>query len=231
MSKSGRNRDGIWKHVDPHPTKHKYYNCKYCNCDPLYGQVRTIRNHLAHCSKVDDENKKLIIAMIKEAHERKSTQKINKRKSASVESSILGKRLLDEFEQLNAEQKEEANNLEPASKKRKLKQQSINEYKSSYYHVMNEAQQKLALLLLLELIIRAPLPLSIVDNKYFIRFVKYLNGSFELPTRQILTDKELPAFHEKVMKQVESVLKSWRSVSIGLDGMFYFFLDEPTSHR
>ena len=150
MAKAGRTRDEIWKHVERNEQKNKYFNCLYCN-QLLYGQVRTLRGHLANCSKVDEENEQIITAIIQRAHTRQSTQNINKKEKESHCSSILGKRLLEEFEKENDEQKEKENESEPASKKRKMKQPSITEYKSTYYHVMSDTQQKMAMLLLMEL--------------------------------------------------------------------------------
>ena len=214
MSKGGRGRDPIRDYVNVLPNDSKKCKCKYCSHE-MYNQVRTMRSHLASCEKVSEPDKITIKSIIAASKKKHSESVANKIKKACVDETILGKRLRFEMEQDSDVKQEEKQN-----KNKKHKPNSILDYTSNYYFQMSDPQQKMGIKLLVNMIVRTPLPITIVENEYFIRYSMFLNGSFKIPNYEQMTkaDGHLITFHQLVVAEVESILKEMGSVTLGLDG-------------
>jgi len=71
---------------------------------------------------------------------------------------------------------------------------------------------------LVEFIVVTNQPLSIVDEKPFIKFLSLLDNKYKIPGRQTLSDKYLKESCEKIKKIIHKNLENVEFVSVTLDG-------------
>ena len=129
----------------------------------MYNQVRTLRSHLASCEKVSEPDKMTIKSIIAASKKKHSESVANKIKKACIDQTILGQRLRFEMEQDSDIQQEEKQN-----KNKKHKPNSALYYTLNHYFQMRDAQQQMGIKLLVNRIVRTPLPITMVENECFI---------------------------------------------------------------
>ena len=71
--------------------------------------------------------------------------------------------------------------------------------------------------LLLRFIVSAALAFTIVENKYFKKFIESLNSSFKIPSRYILSKQLLSNEYEKLKLSIKQELWQAKALSITLD--------------
>ena len=67
-------------------------------------------------------------------------------------------------------------------------------------------------------IVKAMLPISIVEAESFRELIRYLEPGFGIPSRHTMREANLPALKEIVEKKIRNDLALMESINISLDG-------------
>lgn len=203
--------DQVWKHF--RVVDSKSVQCNYCDQKYKNGNVCKMCSHLAKCFKCPEVIRKEMKQLTDD--KKLKSDSIPKRIPMQIRSENvpLGlERLSTDLSRANHTAIETpSRNTNMTSEEDNIQPSTSFSSEGDHHHTM--LSEKLA-----KAIIVSGAPLSLIEHPLWIEFLNFLQPSFKLPSRKMLTTRYLNQIYNDVKKEVKEELDTVNYMHLQLDG-------------